>query len=53
MVWLWQTTLQPVNVREALRYAGVKESTPEMSALLQECIELCENSLPPRVCYSF
>ena len=53
MVWLWQTKLPPVNKREALRYAGVKEDTPEINALLQECIELCENSLTPRVCYAF
>lgn len=53
MVWIWQTKLPPVNEREALRYAGVKESTPEISALLQECIALCENQLTPRVCYAF
>ena len=53
MVWLWQTKLPPVNEREALRYAGVKENTPEMNALLQECIKLCQNVLTPRVCYRF
>jgi len=52
-VWLWQTELPPVNEREALRYAGVKESTPEINALLQECIQLCQNCLTPRVCYRF
>ena len=53
VVWQWQTTLPPVNAQEALRYAGVKENTPEICALLQECIHLCESSLTPRVCYSF
>jgi len=53
VVWQWQTTLPPVNAQEALRYAGVKENTPEICALLQECIQLCESSLTPRVCYSF
>lgn len=53
VVWQWQTALPPVNAQEALRYAGVKENTPEICALLQECIQLCENSLTPRVCYSF
>ena len=53
VVWLWQTNLPPVNEREALRYAGVKENTPEMNALLRECAALCEKSLTPRVCYSF
>ena len=52
-VWLWQTSLPPVDRREALRYAGVKEETPEMTALLQDCIQLCQNSLTPRVCYAF
>ena len=52
-VWLWQTNLPSVNEDEALRYAGVKENTPEMNALLQECIQLCNNSLTPRVCYAF
>lgn len=52
-VWLWQTELPPVDTREALRYAGVTESTPEMNALLQECMQLCQNILTPRVCYRF
>ncbi len=52
-VWHWQTNLPPVDRKEALRYAGAKESTPEMNALLQECIKLCESSLTPRVCYAF
>ena len=53
VVWNWQTKLPPVSIREALRYAGVKEDTPEMNALLQECVKLCESSLAPRVCYAF
>ena len=52
-VWLWQTNLPPVDVREALRYAGVKEPAPEMNGLLQECVQLCQNLLTPRVCYRF
>ena len=52
-VWLWQTKLPPVDTREALRYAGVKESTPEINELLQECIQLCQTILTPRVCYRF
>ena len=53
VVWNWQTKLPPVSIREALRYAGVKEDTPEMNALLQECVKLCESILTPRVCYAF
>ena len=52
-VLLWQGELPPVNEREALRYAGVKESTAEINELLQECVGLCENRLAPRVCYAF
>ena len=52
-LWLWQTQLPPVDEREALRYAGVKENSAEMNALLHECIQLCQNSLSPRVCYAF
>jgi len=51
-VMLWQGELPPVNEREALRYAGAKEATPEMTALLHECINLCEKQLSPRVCYA-
>lgn len=53
MIWQWRTTLPPINAHEALRYAGVKENTAEMNALLQECVLLCEGSLTPRVCYAF
>ncbi len=52
-VWIWQTNLPPVNAREALRYAGVKESSPKMNELLQECVQLCQKILTPRVCYRF
>ncbi len=52
-VYLWQCKLPKVNAQEALRYAGVKESTPEVTALLEECIALGEAAVSPRVCYAF
>ena len=41
-----------INWREALRYAGVKESTPEMEALLDECLRLAEGKLSYQVCWA-
>ena len=52
-VLCWQGELPPVNEREALRYAGVKEPSDEMTALLHECVALGEKLLAPRVCYAF
>ena len=49
---LWQGNLPDVNRREALRYAGVKEETPEMAALLEECLTLCSDRIAPRACYA-
>ena len=45
---LWQGTLPPVNRQEALRYAGVQQETPEVAALLEECLALCLLSLHRR-----
>ncbi len=47
--------LPDINYREAARYAGVKiqnggEIPQELSAMLSECIALCENIFTPRVC---
>lgn len=52
-VLCWQGELPPVNEREALRYAGAKEPSDEMTALLHECVALGEKLLAPRVCYAF
>ena len=41
----------PVDKREVLRYAGVRESTPEMEKMLDECIALSEDKLGYNVCY--
>ena len=36
MIWVQSFPLPPVNRREILRYAGVQEETPELTALLEE-----------------
>lgn len=41
----------PYNEKEILRYAGMRERTPEVSALLAECIEEYGKTVG-RVCYS-
>lgn len=51
-VTLWRGEMPPVNEKEALRYAGVKEATPEVTALLHECMSLCHQQINPRVCYA-
>ena len=51
-ITLWQGTLPPVNRQEALRYAGVRQEIPEVTALFEECLALCQNSLTPRACYA-
>ena len=41
----------PLNRVEALRYAGVRGSSPDIEAMLDECIAECENILAFRLCY--
>lgn len=41
-----------VNKTEILRYAGVKESTTEIDALLEECLQETKNAFCYRVCYA-
>lgn len=40
-----------VDRAEALRYAGMRDSTPEAMALLEECIREAEGRLVYKVCY--
>ena len=42
----------PINRREALRYAGVKQSAPEVEKLLDECLRLTEGRLRYQVCWA-
>ncbi len=37
--------------REMLRYAGVREATPEAEALLDQCLEECDGVFSSKVCY--
>ena len=41
----------PIDKREALRYAGVRGSSPEALAMLDECIAETEDTLSYRLCY--
>ena len=41
-----------VSKTEILRYAGVKESTPEIDLLLDECLQETQNAFHYRVCYA-
>ncbi len=41
-----------INKNEVLRYAGVKESTEEIMALLDECIKEAESFIKPKLCYN-
>lgn len=40
----------PIDRREILRYAGLREATAEVSALLEECLRQAEPVLQYRVC---
>lgn len=41
----------PYNVSEIYRYGGVGEITPELSALVSECIKLCDGAFFNKLCY--
>ena len=41
----------PINRREILRYAGIRNSTPELDELLQSCLDEIEGRITYRVCY--
>lgn len=41
-----------INRREILRYAGAKEETPELAALLDECLAELGDKLVYKVCYA-
>ncbi|MBQ9111975.1 MAG: Vitamin B12 dependent methionine synthase activation subunit [Clostridia bacterium] len=42
----------PVNAKEILRYAGAKEGTPEIEALIDSCLKEILNKLTYKVCYA-
>ena len=41
----------PFDKKEILRYAGAKEDTPEISELIESCIEEAKSNLSYKVCY--
>ena len=44
--------MPPINRKEALRYAGARESTPETEKLLDECLRLTQGKLRYQVCWA-
>lgn len=42
----------PIDRREVLRYAGAREQTDEIAALLEDCISLAEGKATFKVCYA-
>lgn len=45
-------SLPPVNRREVLRYAGIREETPELASLLDETYALAAPHLTGKVCWT-
>ena len=45
------TALPDYNRKEILRYAGAREESVELGALLDECLVECDGVFTPRVCY--
>ena len=52
MVYQKEIALPAYDEREILRYAGVKQPTPEIEALMRECIRLTDGKLRGRVCWA-
>ena len=52
MVYQKEIALPAYDEREILRYAGVKQPTPEVEALMQECLALTDGRLRGRVCWA-
>lgn len=51
MITVQEFAAPALNRGEILRYAGVKEETPEIAALLDECLAELGDSLCYKVCY--
>ena len=52
MVYQKEIALPAHDAREILRYAGAKQPTPEIEALMQECLALTGGRLRGRVCWA-
>lgn len=42
----------PVNQKEILRYAGAKQTSPELEVLISECLDEISHRLTYKVCYA-
>lgn len=52
MVYQKEIALPAYDAREILRYAGVKQPTPQIETLMQECLALTDGRLRGRVCWA-
>lgn len=51
-VYVKQYPAPKIDEREILRYAGMRERTPEMDALLAKCLKQVDGKLSYRVCWA-
>lgn len=49
-IYHFRQPLPAVDRREALRYAGCRQETADMAALLESCIDECADIFVPQVC---
>ncbi len=49
-IYHFRQPLPAVDRREALRYAGCRQETADMAALLQSCMDECADVFVPQVC---
>ena len=52
MVHFRNYSAPPYDIREILRYAGVRGASPETEALLRECLEEIQGKLACKVCWT-
>lgn len=51
IVYIKEVERPKINKKEILRYASVKENTPEIDSLIDSCIEECDSLLSYKVCH--
>ena len=51
LIYVESLVLPEVDRREVLRYAGIRESSPEIEEMLDQCLSLSKGKLSSRVCY--
>jgi hypothetical protein len=51
LIYVESLVLPEVDRREVLRYAGVRESNPEIEQMLDQCLSISNGKLSGKVCY--